>query len=421
MLDPVTSSSAPLSPIVDPYLLCLNVTCYRDSSGRRYFDPLWERDLREHVRYLANLTLASPCRVGEPPPDAIACDPPLHGIRFVDLPAATTRTQALLHLPAIAARLWREIGRSRIVHLGVAGWPIPFGWTAGPIAVLRRKPFLVIVESAPWRLHPGMRATPGKRWWARLSELCAKWCVHRARLVIVTQEDYSKTLLSRDPSEAHVIPASWLNDADLISDCDAAESWRAKKLLRGQRLKLLFAGRLVPAKGVPLLLDAMRRLHRENAPIELDILGEGELLAECASLAREMNGAARVNPIGTLPYGEKFFRALRPYHAVVVPSLSDEQPRIVYDAFSQAVPVLASRTPGLQACVEEERTGAFAAAFDGDAWADLFRRSLHRTGELERMGMAGLETARAMTLRKMHERRWRLLLMMIQNGKETFR
>ena len=46
---------------------------------------------------------------------------------------------------------------------------------------------------------------------------------------------------------------------------------------------------------------------------------------------------------------------------MLVPNLGDEQPRIVYDAYSQAVPVLASATPGLKACVEEGVTGRFFA------------------------------------------------------------
>ena len=117
--------------------------------------------------------------------------------------------------------------------------------------------------------------------------------------------------------------------------------------------------------------------------------------------------------MGTVPYDDAFLRLLRTYHAVVVPSFSDEQPRIVYDSFSQAVPVLDSDTPGLRACVVHRQTGLITALNDAACWADLFRWCLHHPDEMERMGTAGLEIARGRTHQEMHRQRWRLLVKML--------
>jgi glycosyltransferase involved in cell wall biosynthesis len=236
-----------LPPITRRYLLCLNVKCYRDADGRHYFDPLWHKDLSGHVYYLKSLTLASPCEPGEPPRDAIAWNPPVPDIQFVDLPATDTNVQALLHLPWTLARLWRAIGRAEIAHFGVAGWPIPYGWLACPMAVLRGTPYLIVVESAPWRVNPGVTATLKSRIRARLSEALSRWCINRARLVILTQEDYRKTLLTRESHAGHIIHASWVDEENIISAGDAAESWQSKS---ARPLKLLFAGRLMRSKGV---------------------------------------------------------------------------------------------------------------------------------------------------------------------------
>lgn len=405
--------TASLPAIACPYLLCLNVNCYRDSDGRRYFDPLWHRDLLEHARYLKNLTLASPCQVGAVPPDAIAAAPALEALRYVDLPATSTLAACILAMPRIAARLWREIGRSSIVHVGIAGWPIPFGWVAGPLALLRRKPYLVIVESAPWRIVPGTHANTIRRCGAWIAETFGRWCVNHARLVIATQEQYAATLLTRNPREAHVIAASWVNGDDAISESEFQALWRAKRSAGKARLKVLFAGRLLAAKGVRLLLDTMRQMDGGHEAVQLDILGEGELLEECRSAAHALHGAASIRILGVVPYGAAFFRLLRDYHAVVVPNLSDEQPRIVYDAWSQGVPVLAGDTSGMRACVDDGRTGLFASSPDGDAWAGLLRWSAQHMTELESMGMEGLRTARAVTHGRMHDERGRLLLELV--------
>jgi glycosyltransferase involved in cell wall biosynthesis len=402
-----------LLPIARRYLICLNITCYRDAHGVHYFDPLWHKDLIQHVRYLENLTLASPCLQGEPPPDAIAWAPPLPEVQFLDLPVSHNLLQAILHLPSTAVRLWTAIGRAEIVHLGVAGWPIPFAWLASPLAALRGRFSVIVVESAPWRLRPGLPVTLKTRLRAKVFETLGRWCVNHSSLVIVTQEEYRKTLLTAGPGYGHVIHASWLDEESIISPAEAAESWRSKRLTSSGPLKLLFAGRLKRSKGVLLLLDAMRLISREGVPVELDILGQGELDGECRQACQSLQGVTKVSMLGVAPYNSAFFQILRDHHAVVVPSLSDEQPRIVYDAFSQAVPVLASDTPGLRDCVSHGRTGKLLASGEPADWAALFKWCLVHPHELEGMGSRGLETARAMTHEEMHRRRWRLLMEML--------
>ena len=90
---------------------------------------------------------------------------------------------------------------------------------------------------------------------------------------------------------------------------------------------------------------------------------------------------------------------------MLVPSLADEQPRIVYDAFSQALPVLASATPGLQACVSDGVDGRLFRPADPDALADAVRWAAADADALQQMGLAALATARAMTHQEMHRRR----------------
>ena len=54
-----------------------------------------------------------------------------------------------------------------------------------------------------------------------------------------------------------------------------------------------------------------------------------------------------------LAYGEPFFAMLRGHDLMAVPSLSDEQPRVIFDGFAQALPVIASDTPGIVECVTD--------------------------------------------------------------------
>jgi glycosyltransferase involved in cell wall biosynthesis len=131
-----------------------------------------------------------------------------------------------------------------------------------------------------------------------------------------------------------------------------------------------------------------------------------------------MQKSVQIEVLGTIPYGREFFRLLQQYHAVVVPSTSDEQPRIVYDAYSQAVSVLANNTAGLRDCIENGITGSIANCNDPVALANLLKQSGENLNLLQKMGMAAMKYARSLTHEEMHRQRWQLLLTMLEESKK---
>jgi glycosyltransferase involved in cell wall biosynthesis len=231
---------------------------------------------------------------------------------------------------------------------------------ATPIVRLRRKFYLLVVESASWRVPPGLSVTIQARIRAYISEKLNRWCVKNADLAFFTQEEYQKSLLTKRQERGHIIHASWIDEENIISEADAKELWRKKVSPSTQKLKVLFAGRLVASKGVLILLEAMKALDEENIPIKLDILGEGELLSECERVCKSLKSSTGIRVLGKVPSDANFLQRLQGYHAIVVPKISDEPPRIVYDAYSQALPLLASDTAGLRDCIQNGKTGMLA-------------------------------------------------------------
>jgi glycosyltransferase involved in cell wall biosynthesis len=397
--------------IPNRYLLVSNIPCYVDPAGRKFITPLWEKDLREHQIYLPRLVLACPCIHVTPPADMVPINdcPDSGELPIVPLRASTSLPRAIFHLPATVAALWRAVGRAEVVHCGPAGWPIPLGWVVAPIAWLRRRFLVILVESAPWRIRPGMAASLRFRIKSAVYEAMARLCSRMASLAIFTHSGYEKSLLKSDHSGGCVIPASWIDEGIVLPRPGAEASWEVKSATPG-RLRLLFAGRLQKEKGVRVLLEALRLVNDEGLNVELDILGSGDLRDECERLASAWRGPSRLRLLGTVPYGPEFFSLLQGYHAVVVPSLSDEQPRIVFDAYSQALPVLASRTEGLSDCIQEGVTGMLVRPGDADDLAGLIRWASGNKATLRTMGIAALETAHGMTHQTMHRRRCKVLL-----------
>ena len=407
-----------LPPITQRYLLVIGIKCYRDEKGSRYLDQLWYKDLLQHLEYLKNLTLACPCQYAEPPKNAISLDgdPSFSQVQFIDLPAPNSFAQAIKLLPTTVLKLWKAVGQADIVHADVAGWPISLGWIVTPIVRLRQKLYVTIVESATWRLQPGIPATIQSRIRAYISERLNRWCVNNTDLAIFTQEEYKQSLLTKRPNRGHIIHASWIDEENIISEADAREIWHKKLSSSTKELKVLFAGRLVCSKGVLVLLEAMKVLDKENIPVKLDILGEGDLLRECEKASQSLQNSTNIRMLGTLPYSCELFELLRDYHAVVIPSISDEQPRIVYDAYSQGVPLLASDTNGIRDCIKNGETGRLTKSNDPVALANLLKWSWQNLEQLEPMGMASLKVAESLLHRTIHEKRWLLLLEMLDES-----
>jgi len=415
----VDAASA-LAPITAPYLLTTSsLPSYIDERGRRYLDPLWVKDLREHVKYLHNLYLAAPCRYGTPPKSYICLtnEPSLSRIHFIDMPAPKNTIHGLLLLPQTFAHFWKVVDRVEVIHAGLAGWPVPYSWILAPITQLKKKFFLINVESASWRLGVSASRSLTAYLRAEIFEFINRFCVRTGSIVFFTHAQYRQSLQPKHPTRGYVINASWIDEAHIISNAEAVECWARK---RHAPLRVLFAARIVAPKGIQVLLAAMDKLSQRGVAVQLDILGEGDLFHLCEAVSQSIQRPVTINVLGTVPYGNEFFQLVRNYHAIVVPNLSDEQPRIVYDAYSQAIPVLASNTAGIRDCVQTDQTGKLISAGDVTALADLLEWATTHHDKLETMGMTALNLARGLTHQEMHRRRWQILSTALKDAQANY-
>ena len=346
------------------YLLSVLIPFYRDRNGDVWLGRLWAHDLRAHLDYLTDLTVLAPEeQIDDPGPD----------LERIEVPAGVTlrfrrygragggATRALCGLPARALEAWRAVGQADLVHSGVAGWPLPPGLLLNPIAVLRRRPLIVVIESAFWRLPSPDTASRKARLRARLTEAFARWSLRRARLGIYTSEAYRDSLPVGPGGETLVLPASWIS-------------------------------------------EALRALDTRGAAITVDVIGEGPMraaLTEFATAARTV----QLRLLDPVEYGAPFMTLLQSYHAVIVPTTGDEQPRILFDAFSQAVPVVATATSGNREVLRDGVTGCLTPEGDAGALALALEAMAAEPDVLQQMGFAALSAARAYTHATMHQRR----------------
>jgi glycosyltransferase involved in cell wall biosynthesis len=220
-----------------------------------------------------------------------------------------------------------------------------------------------------------------------------------------TSNRYLVELSSVKSAHAYVLPASWLDDRQLIDP-----SLIPGKFAGGQKCRLLFAGRLTEAKGVLVLVDAI-----ERSDVRIDIIGEGELGALCRDLAARFSDRVRV--LSPVPYGDPFSTLMDGYHAIVVPTLSDEQPRILFDAYARGLPVIASDRGGHLDLVRPGETGFLVPAGDSQALAEAMDTITRNPSHLQSMAMAARQFVQHRTHAAMHRDRADLISKAILENK----
>jgi glycosyltransferase involved in cell wall biosynthesis len=391
-------------PITEPYVLFVCVPIEIDEQGRRWTIDQWAKDLALHLDYLDDLTLASPLTSRTTADLVSLAEPPFDRLKFVDLPWATSKWQALKTLPAHVLQYWRAIGPARIVHAGFGGWPIIQAWLAVPLAKIRGKFVLANVESSPWRA-----SVPGLPWHkklaGRMGEHLTRYCLSISDIRFFTSNSYLQELLPPQSPRAYVTPATWLNEEWILGDDEAEAAWAAKD----GPVRLLFAARLIPEKGVAVLLSAIEAASAAGAVVNVVIMGIGPLLQDCIAFAQSDVGKKYVKLLDPVAYGEPFLSLLRGFDAALVPSLSDEQPRILYDAFSQAVPVIGSATGGIGEVLESGVTGRLLVQNDARSLAEALIWAGQSRAELRAMGLRALTSVRDSTHQAMHQKRHELL------------
>lgn len=154
----------------------------------------------------------------------------------------------------------------------------------------------------------------------------------------------------------------------------------------GPRKGLLFVGRLSPEKGIRTLMRAMSCLAGAVEPVM--IAGSGPLLSE-------VKATARVQWLGQLVSTE-VHQLMSRSSALVLPSECLESfPRVLVEAFSAGLPVIASRLGALAELVSDGDTGLLFAPGDARDLAAKIAWANAHPEEMKRMGLRAHEVFEA--------------------------
>jgi glycosyltransferase involved in cell wall biosynthesis len=257
-------------------------------------------------------------------------------------------------IPELRRRLFHKIRQERIEAVVEL---MPHLWSPAVMPVVRAAGARYCTIAHDAQAHPGDRTG-----WA---QPLLDRAVRSADTVFTLSSAVTQHILAADASRAGTIHT--------LFHPDYSYGGRPDRRTRapGQPLRLLFLGRILPYKGLPLFIDTVERLRQDGLDVEIGVFGEGDIGESAARLQR-----LRAEVVNRWLTEDEIAAVLQRYDAIVLSHVEASQSGVAAAAFGSGLPVIATPVGGLQEQVQDGVTGALASAVDAAALAEAAKRLL---------------------------------------------
>jgi glycosyltransferase involved in cell wall biosynthesis len=299
-------------------------------------------------------------------------------------PLRMTRRRGILGTAAEHIRnlrtLWRHVRAADALFLMMPSWPSA---QAAIVAALQNKPIVSYFGTSYW--HKVYFSTFRWRGWRGLvmrplymiaTQALEGFVARRSDAVLYTGDgERWKHVRTR---AVRTVPLTRLRTKDRYMRSDTCQ---------GATITCLFVGSLLPIKGLDVLIRALARL---NDNVHLSIVGpdEGRMRGDLERLASEQKVGNRIRFFDNVPEYEKLLEHYRSADLFALASLQEGFPRVIYEAMSQGLPVVATAVGGVADVVQDGVSGFIVPAGSDEALAKALSR-LVTDGEARRRLIAG--------------------------------
>ncbi|UCE75392.1 MAG: glycosyltransferase family 4 protein [Methanomassiliicoccales archaeon] len=138
----------------------------------------------------------------------------------------------------------------------------------------------------------------------------------------------------------------------------------------------IFVGTLIPVKGLIYLIQALAILKERGFTITLDLIGTSDESYEQKLRkvihALHLNGSVTFR--GYVPNGPRLLQIYRESDILVLPTLSEGFPRVLYEAMSQSLPIVTTPVGGISGLMEHEVNALLVPPKNPEAIAQAVER-----------------------------------------------
>jgi glycosyltransferase involved in cell wall biosynthesis len=160
-------------------------------------------------------------------------------------------------------------------------------------------------------------------------------------------------ILSTNPETTRALQAAGARDVRFHPNIGVPQAFLVRASARpartNQELTILWAGRLIPIKGLSLALEAFSKIE-PGVRARLRIAGDGPLKGEMQRVAQELGIAGRVEFLGAVPWLE-MKRHYRESDLFLFTSLRDSSGQVLAEAMASGLPIVTLNHQGVGAIV----------------------------------------------------------------------
>jgi len=256
-----------------------------------------------------------------------------------------------LEMSSWALKTFRYIRKNKLylqTDLVLAHFSIPGGMVALPLNMLHKVPYIIIShgQDIPW-------FSPRELFLYHLVfYLPIKWvCSRASKNTVLSQQRLNELNRLSAPgqySKNHIIP----------NGCDI-EFFTPPALDKdGDKLKILFAGRLTRQKDPFTLLRAMQELSSSGIPFSLEIVGDGPLRKRMETFVKNQNLQRRIRFSGWIAR-EELRERYRNAHLMIITSRDEGQSLAMMEAISSGLYLFTTPVSGSESLVQEGVNGEY--------------------------------------------------------------
>ena len=283
-----------------------------------------------------------------------------------------------------------HIGRSILRKQKVTVIQAQDPFFTGAVAVLLGKRFRVPVNVCLFGPNPHDENWMASHWSHRFFAPLGRWVFRHCHSIQVDGQMTARSLIAAGyaPERIELKPNIPMGLTEFLAiDRPVAPS--------PGPVRLLFVGRLVSQKNVPLLIDAIAKLKaKSNTPFTLTVVGDGpEAKAVRASVERHGLGSC-VQLRGAVPR-EAIASVFAEADLFVMTSDYEGYPRVLMEAGAAGLPVVTTAISGSDEAVIDGKTGYVVPVRDGAGLVEKLAALIEDPVLRRKMGAAAREHIRA--------------------------
>lgn len=372
------------------YLYVIHITTYQKDDNF-YMERSAALDLHAHRRLLpqgVELVLAAPVRKYAHKTVPSSSLDKLEGITCVPLRFADGLHNGISAYAHNRHKLREAVASADFVHTGCGGFPFFLSpcYLAFRLGLKMRKKVLFVMDcDLVGKLETDqirLAANPVKKAvWSLFSILCWRMytnCLKSASATFLLGRGVTSRYGHYANNQLEIYQP--IVGKDMIIPAAELER-KLKTIQKDSPLNICFAGRLAPEKGVEVMLEALAEI-KDRFRFTLNIYGDGLYQSAYLDLAEKLGLGNIAIFHGNKDWGEELFSELRKNHLLIVPHLTLEMTRNVFDGIASGCTIIASDTKALAGFMNDSHAGSLFKTGDHKALAQVLEQQLNNRDHL---------------------------------------